>query len=720
MIGVPARQTRVIVAVALFALFLAAGCATTHPAFDKGRELLSQDQWEDAIAQIELAVREQPRSYEYRAAAIDARRQAVNELARQGAALREAGRFSEAEASFRRILRLQPDESRALAGLTHVAQDRRHAALLQQAETLLAKSDLAGAETITRSILVEVPKAPRALALLKRIEERKPRPSAAPPAVSAAMKKPITLQFRDANLRIILDVISRESGINFVLDRDIRPDTRATILVQNTPIDQAIDTLIASNGLARKMTSDGGYILYPNTPQKARDYQELVIRNFYLSSADAKQMLTMLRTILKSQSVFIDERRNVLVMRDTPEAVQLAERLIAAHDQTEPEVMLDVEILEVGRSRSSNIGLQFPEKISLGVADPITLSNLNNVDSSGINVTGLQSVIALNLRKLFTNVNLLANPRIRVRNKEKAKIHVGDRVPVISSTISATTALSTQTVNYLDVGIKLEVEPQVLDEDVVIKVNLEVSSLGQQVSVQNSIAYQIGTRNANTTLTLKDGETQILGGLIQDNERDTANKVPGLGELPVLGRLFSNQSNALDKTEIVLSITPRILRRMERPSSELAEYWSGPETNLRTAVGSPVPGRPGAPVINVPGGGFIPGAPGAPPKPVPPVAPGAGPTVPGGAVVQPSFAPPAATAPGSAGSTGSVPAQPAAPASPFSAPPAFVIDPAPGAPTTPPAPAAPAPNAAAPPPAVPSAPAGVPDIIFQPPPGVGR
>jgi general secretion pathway protein D len=654
-------------------LMLAAGCATQHPAFLKGQELIAGGHWEQGIAEIELAVKEQDRNVEYRAALINARLRAVNELTRQAGVLRDAGRFSEAEALYRRALRIQPEESRAIAGLQETAAERRRDALLKEAEAALAKKDPGSAEQIVRRILIESPRHPRAGALLKRIEEQRPRPSTTATALSAAMKRPITLQFRDANLRMIFDAISRESGINFVLDRDIPPAARATILVRNTPVEEAVDSLIATNSLAKKVMSESHVLVYPNTPQKVREYQDLVIRNFYLQSADAKQMLTLLRTILKSQHVFMDEKRNLLVIRDTPEAVRLAEKLIAAHDQVEPEVMLEVEIIEVGRVKASELGLRFPDQVSLGVADPITLRALRDLNSAGVDVSGLGTSVALNLRKMYSTVNLLANPRIRVRNREKAKIHVGDRVPVISTSLTtAGAAISAQQINYLEVGIKLEVEPQILDDEVVIKVGLEVSSLGAQERVENAVAYRVGTRNANTTLTLKDGETQILAGLITDSERETVNRLPGLGDLPLVGRLFSSNKGDTEKTEIVLSITPRILRRLERPGAELAEYWSGPETNVRsaaTAAPAPPPAAP-KPAPPKPGGVF-------PGKPVPAPVPGAAPA----------------------------PGAPAAPAAP----------PAAAAPT----PAAPAPPAPAAPPPAP-APALPPDIIFRPPPGVGQ
>jgi len=209
--------------------------------------------------------------------------------------------------------------------------------------------------------------------------------------------------------------------------------------------------------------------------------------------------------------------------------------------------------------------------------------------------------IALNLRQQAGRTNVLANPRIRVKNKEKAKIHIGDKVPVVTTTAGSTGFVS-ESVNYLDVGLKLEVEPLVyLEDDVGIKVGLEVSNIAREIrSPSGTVTYQVGTRNAATTLRLKDGETQVLAGLINDEDRRSANKVPGLSRLPVLGRLFSNNDDTVNKTEIVLLITPRVIRNIERPAARLEEFNSGTEAEVGgNPVALPV-SPPSAPAVPTP------------------------------------------------------------------------------------------------------------------------
>jgi len=231
------------------------------------------------------------------------------------------------------------------------------------------------------------------------------------------------------------------------------------------------------------------------------------------------------------------------------------------------------------------------------------------------------------VRKDSGDVSILANPRIRVKNKEKAKVHIGDKVPVITSNVTSTGVVS-ESVSYLDVGLKVDVEPQVfLEGDVGIKVGLEVSNIVQQVkSASGTLTYQLGSRNANTTLRLKDGETQVLAGLISDEDRTGASKVPLLGDLPLLGRLFSNQRDELNKTEIVLLITPRIIRNIERQELAQTEFFGGTESaasdqalQLRSVPGmSPVRplGQPLRPIVPI-----VPAAPAAPAVPDGAVAP---------------------------------------------------------------------------------------------------
>ena len=263
----------------------------------------------------------------------------------------------------------------------------------------------------------------------------------------------------------------------------------------------------------------------------------------------------------------------------------MAEKLIANQDKGEPEVMLEVEVLEVTRRRLLELGLRFPQSLAVGLvgaagtAGTVTLREWHDHKSDLVRLTFTDPLFLFSLHQQDGRTNVLANPRIRVKNKEKARIHIGDRVPVITTTAAATGGFVSESVTYLDVGLKLEVEPQIfLEDEVGIKVGLEVSNIGSTItSTSGTRTYQIGTRNATTNLRLRDGETQVLAGLISDEDRRTADRVPGLGDLPVAGRLFSSTSDDATRSEIVLLITPRLQRTLARPDAGSVEFAAGTE-----------------------------------------------------------------------------------------------------------------------------------------------
>jgi general secretion pathway protein D len=400
-----------------------------------------------------------------------------------------------------------------------------------------------------------------------------------------AETRPISLDFRDVNLRTVLDVVSRHSGLNFLLDKDIQQDIRVSVFLRSARVEDALDLLVSTNQLAKKVVDDRTILIYPNTAEKLREHQEQLVRVFYLASADAKGAAAFLRSMLRLREPFVDERVNMIALRESPENIALAERLIAVYDSQEPEVLLEVEVLEVRSSRLTDLGVKLPDSFTLTPFPPLggpslTLGNIDKLTREDIRI-GVGGV-TVTLKRSVGDFNTLANPRIRARNKEKAKVLIGDRVPVFTAT-TGQTGFVADSVTYLDVGLKLDVEPTVYpDDEVAIKVNLEVSTIAREVrTASGSLAYQLGTRNATTALRLKDGETQLLAGLISREDRTSASRVPGLGDLPVMGRLFSSQSDDTQRTELVLAITPRVLRNVRSLDASESEIWVGTESQPR-------------------------------------------------------------------------------------------------------------------------------------------
>ncbi|MDB5811735.1 MAG: hypothetical protein JWN94_3857 [Betaproteobacteria bacterium] len=600
-----------------FALLVLAGCAA-QVSHREGMALMDQGRYEEGVAKLSEAARRAPGDLEYRKDFALARERAVNRYISNGNDARMAERFDFAEQAYRQALRVDPANGRAQSGLEALEVDRRHAQIIIAAEALFKKNNPEAASARLKEVFLERPNNTKALHLQRQINERLAKDLGVSPTLSSNFRKPVTLQFRDANLKMVLESISKTSGINILLDKDVRADLKTTIFAQGTSVEDTINLILLQNQLEKKVLSDNTIFVYPNVPTKNKDYQELKVRSFHLVNADVKLVQTMLKTILKTRDIFINEKTNSIIVRDTPDAIDLAAKLIADQDIADPEIMLEVEVMEITHKLLSQLGIQYPDQITLTPPTPsggFTVGALREAYSSAtarnnLLVSPVPS-LTLNAHLDTTNANLLASPRVRVRNHEKAKILIGDRVPVLTNSVTpvATGApVVTGSVSYIDVGLKLDVEPDIhADGEVGIKVSMEVSNIVSQVTntVSGTVAYQIGTRTASTVLRLKDGETQVLAGLISDNDTRTANMIPGLGQLPVLGRLFGTRGKNEAKTEIVLSITPRIVGRTNQQDAQLMEFWSGTETSIRSA---PI-------VLRQPGSVAMSSGTGAPPPP---------------------------------------------------------------------------------------------------------
>ncbi|WP_229423428.1 secretin and TonB N-terminal domain-containing protein [Massilia frigida] len=584
----------------MLALAVALSACAGPQTFKEGKALLEQGQIEQGLAKLEQAVRQEPGNAEYRIGLLSRKASIINAFNTRAERLRQQGNVAEAEKLSAQVLAIDPANVVAQQGMQAIALEQRHKELVAGAEASwrrAGEADLAQALDTLRVVLQERPNQRDALALKSRIADEQAKKGAGG-KLAAAYRKPVTLEFRDAPVRSVFDFLGKVSGLNFVFDRDVDPALRTTISVRNTSLEEAIRMLLSANQLEQTVTGERAITIYPNTAQKVKDYQQLVVRSFYLANADAKTVSFSIKTLLKAKDIVTDDRLGIIMMRDTPDMIRMAERIIAMQDMADPEVMLEVEVLEVKRTRLMELGIRWPDKATLSLAgggeslSPLTVASLGGINRGSINVAIGSATI--NANQVDTDGNILANPRIRVRNKEKAKIHIGDRVPVI--TVTTNNGVSSESVNYLDVGLKLDVEPNVnLDDEVAIKINLEVSTVVKEIiSKLGTQAYQIGARTAGTVLRLKDGETQVLAGLISDEDRRSADKLPGFGDLPVLKRLFGSQKDDTSRSEIVLSITPRILRSLRRPDLTTAQFDSGTESNVGGRGPGPGGGSPAA------------------------------------------------------------------------------------------------------------------------------
>lgn len=569
----------------LLTAFTLAGCAGTpfhassappDPASVDGLAALKTAQ-RAAPDDLELAVQVPMRQQDY-----------VRAELRQADAQAEQGNYAAAIDHLGNVLIEAPGNLKAQQDMRRLERRQQMQIDFARAERLRDTRPQESLE-IVRGILAEQPNHVEAKRLRDTLLRASKASRTARPQLADALRKPVSLNFRSQPLANVFDVISRMSGVNFVFDRDVQTDQPATLLAERTTAEDAINLLLRTNQLDKKVLDKHTLLIYPAQPDKARNYQEFALRTFFLSHADAKSVMAALRQMIKPKDVYVDERVNAVVVRDTPETIQVAERVVMGLDIPQSEVTLDVQVLEVNMNDKVDLGIQYPGKIRFSTlgADggaAVTLGDLLRINRDRIGVSGDAGALsaAIDMLQKKGKTKTLANPKIRVRNLEKANIKIGERVPIVTTTNA--NGVVSESVSYQDVGLMLKVEPRIsLNDEVSVKVNLEVSNiLSKQTTKTGLVAYALGTRNAETLMTAKNGETQILAGLVKRNESADVIGLPGLASLPVVGRLFGSKSVGDEKSEIVLLITPHIERNLDLPEAAVTTFLSGTETRVTT------------------------------------------------------------------------------------------------------------------------------------------
>jgi len=485
------------VSLSVLPLLLLAACA--NPALRQAEELGRGNQWPAALRVLDDALVKDPTDPQLRAAQVRAREQATTRLILQIEALRGAGRWDEAQAVLGQLALADARHPRLAALTVDLERGRRHEVLLAEGRAALKAGRLERADAVAREILAEAPQHPGARLLASQVDRARPL-EVGVDALGPGFQKPVTLEFRDASLRQVFEALARSSNINFVFDKDVRSDARVTVFLRSVTLDEALRVVLSTQQLDRQLLNESTVLIFPATSAKQREHQELITRTLYLTNADVKQVQAMVRTIAKVRDIHIDERLNLLIVRDTPEVVRLVEKLIASVDLPEPEVMPEVEVMELATDQADALGLQWPDQVQLGISDAsgaipdrVFIGGHNPID---FRASIANPAVVATLRGTSGNANLLANPKIRVRNHDKAKVHIGQKLPVFTTTTNFTGATSVAaSVSYLDIGLKLDVEPSVqLDNDVVIKVGLEVSNMIRQVTGPGRRAWLRGRR----------------------------------------------------------------------------------------------------------------------------------------------------------------------------------------------------------------------------------
>jgi len=573
-------------------LCLLVGCAGER-AFNRGEKLVRQARYDEAVFQYTEAVQKDPDSDEYRMKLFATRNRAALEHLGKAREFAAQQQYQIAINEYLQAVALDPSLETANQEMKRAQERVRANNLVEEARQFLRERRHQQAKLALDQALMLVPEHAAGRALMNEVRQASLTVIDGY-ELDTSSTEPINLKFKDANVKEVFKILSDLSGITFIFDEKVRSD-RITIQLERSTFSQALELLLKMNEMAMRVLNPKTVILYPKTKDKEKQYEDQIIQTFYLSNIDAKKAVNLLRTMLQLRKVYVHEELNALVVRDSSQVVKLAQQIIEAADRADAEVVFDLELVSVSGNDIQTLGAQLSTYgVGVGLAKPpgdnIVSSSLSpGASTSGLleSLKNLQTFYTLptasfDLAKTLESAETLANPKLRVKNKGKAKIHVGTREPVVTTTTTSTDTTSTN-VQYVDVGTKLDVEPTIqLDDTVVTKLSLEVSQVLNRSTLTNgTTVLQIQTTNAQTELSLKDGERTVLGGLLQDNSSTTKKTFPFLGDIPLLGDLISHHDTTDQKREILLSITPHIVKKLDLPKADVASIWSGGEDDLK-------------------------------------------------------------------------------------------------------------------------------------------
>lgn len=543
----------------LIALMLAMGCAAQQ-AYQRAEKDAERQNWDAAVLGYSKALALDPGNTRYGVALERAKLKASAVHFQKGKRYAQGQQWELAAAEYQQTVLLNP-------GNQH-AQNELEKALVESARRSDGPSEL------------------------DQLKERARREALAPPKLSPKSNIPILLQFRDQPLGKILEGISKASQINFIFDDKVDLNKPMTIDIGNVTMEKALDILMLQTKNFYKVIDENTLLIAPDQRQKRQELDDQVIRTFYLSNGETKQVVSVLRTLLNARQVAENDTLNAVTIKDTPDKVAIAERIVAANDKSKGEVIVDVELLEINRTTAQNLGIDLTTKtLLLRFQDGdrrVELNNMSQLRQQGNWSIGPIPSVIINFLKTDSDSKTIAKPQLRVTEGEKAEVLIGNRVPIPTTSFNTSQTVGGNIVpitsfTYQNVGITLGIEPRVHhNKEITLKVKTEVSQIAGYVEVENSAAQPIiGTRQIETTIRLRDGETNLLAGLIRREDQDSRSGIPGLIDTPVLGRIFSNNQTNLQETDIILTLTPYIVRIPDITEDDLTTLWVGTEENMR-------------------------------------------------------------------------------------------------------------------------------------------
>lgn len=573
--------------VVLAAALMASACAAGR-AFRNGEAAGRSGQWEAAVEYYRQAVQAAPERPEYRIALERARLRAARQQAAEAAALEAAGDLPGALHAWRRTYALDP--SHETAGVK--------VATLQQA--LRAQAEAAR------------PPAP-----IEALRERARRETE-PPLLAPGSAEPLVIEFADASLRDILDFLGAAAGINVTYDADFE-DRPYTVALSGVTFAEALTRVLADNSAFHTVVTPTTIVVAPDTPAKRGAYAAQVIQTFYVSHADVEDLVALLTAVVRLPEMAVPPQfvanvdANSITVRAAAPVAGIVERVIAANDTARAEVVIDVEILEVNRERARQYGLDLSQYSVTATFSPETAPgtaattddsassaapapfNLNTV-TRGVSLADFYTAVPAAVIRFLeqdTHTRLIAQPQLRGQEGAELTLNLGQEIPVPTTAFTPLAAGGAAfnpltSFQYRPVGVILRMTPRVTYEDeIVLDLEVENSTLGPPIAVAGQSMPTFGTRHVETRLRLRDGESNLLAGLLRQEDRQLLRGVPGLRRLPILRHLFGSTDASARQTDIVLLLTPRIVRAHRLEQQDVSPIHIGTARDL--GVTSPPP-----------------------------------------------------------------------------------------------------------------------------------
>ena len=548
-------------------LLIGAGACASNGPMRAGVQAERRSDYDRAVVEYTNALRDNPDNQAARHALERVRTRASEDHFFRGRRLAAAGRDEEAALELQVATELNP---------THAAAESELRTVRQRLRTKIAIAR--GGKTELQTL----------------VERARTLP---PPGLDLpdSAKLPDSMTFSTGS-RMIFTAIAKWAEINVIFDPAFR-DERIAADLRNTTLSGALASLTASTHTFYRVTAPRTITIVPDTPAKRREYEEQIVQTFYLSNADIKEVIDLLRIVVDVRQISQTTAVNAISLKDTPERIAAAGRLIAAIDKARPEVVIDVELLEIDRTRLLEYGLQFASPGAEGISgaldanrEGLTLEGLKNLTPSQVLVTGLPALY-YRLLKSDNSTRTLANPQLRTSEGIAAQARFGERVPVPITTFApiATGGINQQPITsfvYEPIGVNIDITPRTHHDD---EVSLALKVTLSNVSGTLNGLPTFGNREITTTIRLKDGETNMLAGLIRDEERTVMTGLPGLSDLPLIGRLFANNRKEAHESDIVLTLTPHIVRVLDLSEADLRPFRLGRDAGAGAATTPDLP-----------------------------------------------------------------------------------------------------------------------------------